>query len=107
MISDALQIMEDHIEDTLSVSQVAEIIGISARKLERGFADKLGRSPLKVYRDLRLDRAHDLVSQTALPFGEVAIACGFSNVTLMKRWFQGKYGEPPCDVRRRAFNGIH
>ncbi|MGK7753266.1 MULTISPECIES: helix-turn-helix domain-containing protein [unclassified Roseovarius] len=107
MISDALQIMEDHIEDTLSVSQVADIIGISARKLERGFAEKLGRSPLKVYRDLRLDRAHDLVTQTALPLGEIAIACGFSNVTLMKRWFQRRYGEPPCDVRRRAFHGIH
>ncbi|QFT91234.1 HTH-type transcriptional regulator CdhR [Roseovarius sp. THAF9] len=106
IISDALKIMEEHIEDTLSVSQVADIIGISARKLERGFADKLGRSPLKVYRDLRLDRAHDLVTQTALPFGEVAIACGFSNVTLMKRWFQRKYGEPPCEVRRQAFNGI-
>lgn len=107
MISDALQIMEDHIEDTLSVSQVSEIIGISARKLERGFAEKLGRSPLKVYRDLRLDRAHDLMTQTSLPVGEVAIACGFSNVTLMKRWFQKKYGETPCSVRRQTFNGIH
>lgn len=107
VISDALQIMEDHIEDTLSVAQIAEIIGISARKLERGFAEKLGRSPLKVYRDLRLDRANDLMMQTALPLGEVALACGFSNVTLMKRWFQRKYGQAPCDVRRQAFSGIH
>ncbi|MFN3207623.1 MAG: helix-turn-helix domain-containing protein [Roseovarius sp.] len=107
MISDALQIMEDHIEDTLTVAQIAEIIGVSARKLERGFAEKLERSPLKVYRDLRLDRAHDLIAQTALPLSEITIACGFSNVTLMKRWFERKYGETPCDVRRQAFQGIH
>lgn len=107
MICDALQIMEDHIEDTLSVTQIADIIGVSARKLERGFAEKLGRSPLKIYRDLRLDRAHDLMTQTVLPLSEVTVACGFSNVTLMKRWFQRKYGQVPSDVRRQAFQGIH
>lgn len=107
VISEALQIMEDHLEDTLSVSQIAEIIGVSPRKLERSFAEKLGRSPLKVYRDLRLDRAHDLITQTVLPLNEVTLACGFSNVTLMKRWFHRKYGQAPCDVRRQAFQGVH
>lgn len=106
VISDALQIMEDHLEDTLSVAQIAEIIGVSARKLERSFSEKLGRSPLKVYRDLRLERAHDLMTQTALPLNEVSVACGFSNVTLMKRWFSMKYGEVPCETRRQAFLGL-
>ncbi len=105
VIQQALQMMEDHLEDTLSVSQIADIIGVSPRKLERSFGDRLGRSPLKVYRDLRLHRAHSLLAQTAMPLGEVSVACGFSNVTLMKRWFHEKYGELPCDVRRQAFSG--
>ena len=107
VICEALQIMEDHLEDTLSVAQIAAIIGVSPRKLERSFAEKLGRSPLKVYRDLRLDRAHDLMTQTVLPLNEVTLACGFSNVTLMKRWFHRKYGQVPCEVRRQAFQGVH
>ena len=105
VIQEALQMMEDHLEDTLSVAQIAEIIGVSPRKLERSFGDRLGRSPLKVYRDLRLHRAHNLLAQTAMPLSEVSVACGFSNVTLMKRWFHQKYGELPCDVRRQAFCG--
>ena len=105
VIGEALKIMEDHLEDTLSVAQIADILGVSPRKLERGFADRLGRSPLKVYRDLRLDRAHRLLSQTAMPLGEVSVACGFSNVTLMKRWFHRKYGQMPSDVRQHAFSG--
>lgn len=105
VISDALQIMEDHLEDTLSVAQIADIVGVSPRKLERSFSERLGRSPLKVYRDLRLDRAHSLMAQTVLPLSEVSIACGFSNVTLMKRWFHRKYGQMPSDVRRHAFEG--
>lgn len=106
VISDALQIMEDHLEDTLSVAQIADIVGVSPRKLERSFSDRLARSPLKVYRDLRLDRAHALMIQTAMPLGEVSIACGFSNVTLMKRWFHHKYGQAPQEVRRQAFKGL-
>lgn len=105
VIGEALQIMRDHLEDTLSVGQVADILDVSPRKLERGFSDRLGQTPLKVYRDLRLERAHKLLSQTAMPMGEISVACGFSNVTLMKKWFQRKYGQMPCEVRRYAFAG--
>lgn len=101
----ALKIMEEHLEDTLSVAQIADILGVSPRKLERGFSDRLGRSPLKVYRDLRLDRAYRLLAQTAMPLGEVSVACGFSNVTLMKRWFHDKYGQMPSEIRHHAFAG--
>jgi transcriptional regulator GlxA family with amidase domain len=103
VISDALKIMLEHLEDTLSVGQIADILEVSPRKLERGFSDLLHQTPLKVYRDLRLDRARSLLAQTSLPMNEVSVACGFSNVTLMKKWFMQKYGELPCQVRQHAF----
>ena len=105
VIGDALQIMLDHLEDTLTVGQIANILAVSPRKLERGFRDLLKQTPLKVYRDLRLDRAHSLLAQTSMPVNEVSVACGFSNVTLMKKWFHRKYGETPDQVRRHAFAG--
>ncbi len=105
VISEALQIMLDHLEDTLTVGQIAEVLDVSPRKLERGFSEYLGQTPLKVYRDMRLERAHKLLGQTSMPVGEVSVACGFSNVTLMKKWFLAKFGEMPCEVRRHAFAG--
>lgn len=105
VISDVLQIMLDHLEDTLTVSQIAEILDVSPRKLERGFRDLLRQTPLRVYRDLRLDRARCLMQQTALAMNEIAVACGFSDVTLMKKWFVEKYGELPDQVRLQAFCG--
>jgi transcriptional regulator GlxA family with amidase domain len=107
VISDALRIMLDHLEDTLSVGQIADILGVSPRKLERGFSDLLRQTPLRVYRDLRLDRARSLLAQTSLPMNEVSVACGFSNVTLMKKWFMDKYSELPCQVRQHAYGGTH
>lgn len=105
VICEALQIMRDHLEDTLTVGQIADILDVSPRKLERGFSEYLGQTPLKVYRDLRLERAHKLLAQTSMPVSEVSVACGFSNVTLMKKWFHRKYGQLPGDVRRHAFAG--
>ena len=105
VICEALQIMLDHLEDTLSVGQIADVLEVSPRKLERGFRDLLKQSPLKVYRDMRLERVYRLLEQTAMPLGEVSVACGFSNVTLMKKWFHRKYGETPEAVRRHAFGG--
>ena len=107
VISEALQIMQDHLEDTLSVGQIADILEVSPRKLERGFRDLLRQTPLNVYRDLRLERAHSLLAQTAMPLGEVSVASGFSNVTLMKKWFHLKYGQMPDQVRRHAFAGAY
>jgi transcriptional regulator GlxA family with amidase domain len=105
VICEALQIMLDHLEDTLTVGQIADLIDVSPRKLERGFRELLKQSPLRVYRDMRLERAHRLLEQTPMPLGEVSVACGFSNVTLMKKWFHRKYGERPEAVRRHAFGG--
>lgn len=106
VISDALKIMLDHLEDTLSVGQIADVLDVSPRKLERGFRDLLNQTPLKVYRDLRLDRARSLLAQTSMPMNEVSVACGFSNVTLMKKWFVEKYGECPSQVRQQAFGRL-
>lgn len=103
VIGEALSIMLDHLEDTLSVGQIASLLDVSPRKLERGFSELLRQTPLKVYRDLRLDRARQLLAQTSMPMNEISVACGFSNVTLMKKWFTKKYGEAPETVRRQAY----
>lgn len=106
VIGEALEIMLDHLEDTLSVGQIAGLLDVSPRKLERGFRELLRQTPLKVYRDLRLDRARNLMAQTSMPMNEISMACGFSNVTLMKKWFVKKYGEAPEQVRRHSYGGM-
>jgi len=105
VIGEALTIMLEHLEDTLSVGQIAGLLDVSPRKLERGFRDFLRQTPLKVYRDLRLDRARSLMAQTSMPMNEISVACGFSNVTLMKKWFVKKYREAPEQVRLHSYGG--
>lgn len=80
----ALRMMQEHLEDPLTIRQITDVLDVSTRQLERNFRDLLAESLLKVYRNLRLNRARDLLAQTRLPLYEVSMACSFLNVTLIK-----------------------
>jgi transcriptional regulator GlxA family with amidase domain len=105
VISEALDIMLDHLEDTISVGQIADIMSVSPRRLERIFGEKIKLSPLQVYRSLRLEQAQQLLLQTELPIGEISFACGFSNVTLLTKWYRKKFGVQPSLERKSAYFG--
>ena len=105
VVREALDIMLDHLEDTLSVGQIANIMDVSSRRLERGFGEKIKLSPLQVYRSLRLEQAQQLLLQTELPIGEISVACGFSNVTLLTKWYRKKFGVQPSLERKSAYFG--
>ena len=105
VVGEALDIMLDHLEDTLTVGQIAEIMCVSPRRLERSFGEKLNQSPLQVYRSLRLEQAEQLLKQTDLPISEISIACGFSNVTLLSKWYTQKFGVQPSIARKSAYRG--
>lgn len=105
IVSEALDMMYNHIEDTLSIRQIADLIDVSTRQLERGFGTHLDCSPLSAYRSLRLERAHKLLIQTALPVSEISVACGFSNASLFCKWYKTKFGNSPGDARKSAFYG--
>ncbi len=107
VVSEALDIMRDHLEDTLTVGQIASIMSVSPRRLERSFGEKLLQSPLQVYRSLRLEQAEKLLVQTELPISEISVACGFSNVTLLSKWYRQKFGVQPSVARKKAYLGKH
>ena len=105
VVSEALDIMHDHLEDTLTVGQIAEIMSVSPRRLERNFGEKTQKSPLQVYRSLRLEQAEKLLMQTELTISEISVACGFSNVTLLTKWYRQKFGVQPSMARKKAYIG--
>ena len=98
---DVLRLMEENIEDPLSISQICEQSTVnSRRKLERLFKRALGTSPWAFYRGLRLDKARSLVENTSLSFDEIAAACGFSCRAHMSSCFRKHFGSVPTKFRR-------
>jgi AraC family carnitine catabolism transcriptional activator len=91
----AIQVMEEHLETALAIPQICQRIGISQRQLDRLFLRFVRQSPAIYYRDIRLDRARGLVTQTEMPLSEVAIASGFSSQVHFSRAYRERFGIAP------------
>ncbi|MEX3009733.1 GlxA family transcriptional regulator [Hoeflea sp. TYP-13] len=98
----AIELMENHIADPLELGQLADLTGLGARQLNRLFKDKLGRSTMGFYRDLRLDKADNLLSQSTLNITEIALAAGFANSAHFSHSYRQKFGRSPS-ARRGQF----
>lgn len=96
----AVAIMEDAVEDRLSMSELARRLGGSTDKLERAFQLELNTTPNAYYRNLRLRRAADLLLHSTLRVGEIALICGFRNASSFSRAFKEHFSDTPNRARR-------
>lgn len=96
----ALDLMTNHIADPLTLGQLAQLAGVGARQIQRLFADAMGVPMMRFYRDLRLEKAEELLRQSALPVAEIALATGFVNVAHFTRAFRERAGMAPASWRR-------
>jgi len=95
------ELMEANIEEPLSLNDIAGLVGISRRQLERLFKRYVGEIPTRYYSGLRLRHARDLVLQTTMGMGEIAVACGFSNGAYFSRCYRDAFGLTPSAERSR------
>ena len=95
-------LMNRHIDEPLSMDELAEAAGYSRRHLERLFRDAVGKTPGDFYRGLRLDRARNLLSTTDLTLLEVSMACGFSTVSHFSKSFRAHFGMAPSKLSQQV-----
>jgi transcriptional regulator GlxA family with amidase domain len=77
-LSEAVEVMENHIADPLTLSQIAMVAGVSPRHLNRLCVETFNRTAMAYYRGLRLDVARRLVTASTMSFGQISEATGFS-----------------------------
>lgn len=96
----AVELMESHLEDPIRPGDIAAMLGISLRELERCFKKSLKSTPGYYYRMLRLDKARSLLQQTDMTVLEVAVSCGFTSSAHFSRCYRERFGHPPSQNRR-------
>ena len=62
-LSEAVMLMEANIEEPLATDDIANLVGISRRQLERLFKQYLGSVPSRYYLELRLQRARQMLNE--------------------------------------------
>jgi transcriptional regulator GlxA family with amidase domain len=105
-VAAAIHLMEQHIDDTLTIAQVAQQIDLSVRMLEYLFRQTLNLSPAAYYRRLRLQTARRMVVDTRLKLQEIAIRTGFNSLSSFSRLFGQYYQQTPGECRRLAQSAI-
>ncbi len=98
-ILDAVKLMENHIADPCNLTDLAGISGLSKRQINRLFKEKLGRSTMGYYRDMRLDKARNLLINSRLSLTEIAFATGFANSAHFSRLFADYFERTPSSLR--------
>jgi transcriptional regulator GlxA family with amidase domain len=98
----AIAAMEERDEERLTMRALQSTLGVSADALERAFRGELQISPSAYYRRLRLRRAADLLAHSALSVRDVALACGFANLSSFARAFRNEHGQAPSRLRRHG-----
>jgi AraC family transcriptional regulator of adaptative response / DNA-3-methyladenine glycosylase II len=99
-VSRALALIEGGAMDAGDVDALASRLGVGERQLRRLFRQHLGASPVAVAQTRRVLLAKQLIQETLLPMGEVALAAGFGSVRRFNETFQQLFGRPPGALRR-------
>lgn len=85
----------------IDVEALAEKHGLSRRQMERLFHDRLNTSPAAKLRDIRLDQAHSLISETDMSMMEIAVACGFQSQAALRKAYRQRFGVAPSFKMRQ------
>jgi AraC-like DNA-binding protein len=87
-------------------ASIAEALGVSARYLQRVFAE-IGTTPSRLLLGRRLDNAAALLRRLDGPCSitDIALQCGFSDLSYFSRAFRCRFGRSPRDYRRSCVAG--
>lgn len=87
-------------ESDIKVEDIGSEIGLSRVQLYRKLKAITGMSPNELIRQMRLQKAHDLLMHSDLPISTIAYDTGFSSPGYFSKCFRDEYGILPSDMRK-------
>lgn len=100
-IQKAVQLFSESFEDPISVTEVADIIGLSPRQMERKFKQTTGQGPINFYRSKRMHAARQLVLYSNGSLSQIALAVGYSTAAPMVKYYRDEFGLTPQEDREK------
>jgi len=94
-----------HEGQTLSMPRLASRLGVTDRHLRRIFQQHIGVAPIDYLTTQRLLLAKHLLTDTAMPVTQVALASGFASLRRFNAAFAERYRMNPSGLRRARVDG--
>lgn len=93
-------VIERQFRTGAGVADLAAELGVTATHLTRCCRAASGRTAIELLQDRRLYEARQLLSDTAMPVGQIGAALGFTSAAYFTRAFQNQTGVSPSAFRR-------
>ena len=96
----ALRLLHSASDETISITELARISGMSVHAFALAFKQETGTTFAAYCRRLRVERAKELLRQTPKSLREIGMEVGFSDHGHFSRVFARYAGMTPADYRR-------
>ena len=99
-ISRAIEWMERHLADRITVEMLADQAAMSTRTFMRRFRKSMGRAPMQWLIQRRIRAAQELLEETDKGMDSIAVASGFGTAELLRYHFRRSVGISPVEWRQ-------
>ena len=93
------QVIEDNIYTNLSAEQLARLTNLSTSTFKREFKKIYDDTPANYLKNIRLDRAAELLTISDERITNISFNCGFSNLAHFSKCFHQKFNVSPTTYR--------
>lgn len=101
-IENALNYIQAHIQEPLSVKEVADFVGVSFYYFSRTFKKEIGISPSSYISQRKLSTAKRMLRTTSLSINEIAEHLSYASSASFINAFKAFNGVSPYQFRKRA-----
>ncbi|MDQ7795383.1 MAG: response regulator [Spirochaetia bacterium] len=101
----AIQYIENHYQEPITLESAAEAIGISAGHLTRLMSDELKKGFARTLIDYRLQKAKEMLKKPNVSVRDVSRLCGYSDANYFARLFRRMTGVSPSKYSARKSGG--
>jgi AraC family transcriptional regulator len=92
--------IEEHLAEQISLTALAELVGLSPYHFCRAFRQSFGTPPHRHHTSRRIERAKTLLVESASSVTEVGLAVGFRETSSFTTVFRKATGQTPTAYRR-------
>ena len=101
MISRVILYMQDHMTESVSVQQLADMVYVSKSYLSRAFKQKTGLSLMEYLNSLRMEAAKAMLAASDMHTDEIAYRTGYHSTKFFYRAFRAYTGMSTREYRKR------
>lgn len=98
-LQEAVDLMRANLHEPLSSQDIADLVGLSRRQLERQFRQHIGTLPARWYLEQRLLHAQTLLRHGTQSIMQIGLACGFASAAHFSSAYRSFHGRTPRDER--------